>query len=83
MKIKIVQNKYLNALLVLMLLSAAVHMLVVVCFALSSKDPYILNYFNIMEIDILIPGFLNSPAGNIFSLVFAGGLYLFILAKNK
>jgi len=83
MKIQIVQNKYLNALFVVMLFSAAVHMLILGYLAFKSGDPYVLNYFNILDIDAFIPGFLDSAAGNLFSLVFAGGLYFFILAKNK
>jgi hypothetical protein len=83
MKIKIVQSKYLNTLLVLMLFSAIVHMLILGYFALISGNPYVLNYFNILDIDNFFPGFLDSVEGNAFSLVFVGGLYLFILAKNK
>jgi len=83
MKLKIVRNRYLNALFVLMLFSAMVHMLILGYFAFKSGDFYVLNYFNILDVDAFIPNFLNSEAGNIFSLVFVGGLYFFILAKNK
>lgn len=83
MKVRIVQNRYLNALFILMLFSAMVHMVILGYLALRSGDLCALNYFNILEADVFIPGFLNSAAGNIFSLIFAGGLYLFILAKNK
>jgi len=83
MKIQIVKNEYLNALFLLMLFSASVHMLILIYFALISQDPYVLNYFNILDIDAFVPGFLNSVGGNIFSLFFAAGLYLLILIKNK
>ncbi|MFA7714609.1 MAG: hypothetical protein WCX77_00670 [Candidatus Paceibacterota bacterium] len=82
MKIQIVQNKYLNALFVLMLFSASIHMMILVYLAISSGNFYILNYFNILDIDAFIPNFLNDPAGNLFSFIFMAGLYFFILKKN-
>jgi len=83
MKLIIVRNKYLNALFVLMLFSAAIHMLILAYLAFKAGDPYILNYFNILDVDIFIPGFLNSEAGNLLSLAFTAGFYFLILAKNK
>ena len=82
MKITIVKNKYLNALFLLMLVSAIVHMLILFYLALVSKDLYILNYFNILDIDLLLPSIFNGVAGNIFSAFVAVTIYILILKLN-
>ncbi len=82
-KIKIVENKYLNALFLLMLLSAIIHMAVLFCFAILSHNAYSLNYFNILDLDLLYPNLFNGIAGNIFSIIFVIFLYFIILAVNK
>jgi len=84
MKIKIVKNKYLNVLFVLMLFSAAAHMIILICLAVFRGDIYILNYFNILDLDILFPTiFYNDFLENILSFIFAGILYILILKLNK
>lgn len=83
MKVKIVKNKYVNALLLLMLFSAIVHMVVAFCFVLLSGDFYALNFFNIIDLDLFYPNIFNSFGGNIISLVFVAGLYFIILKMNK
>ncbi|MBI2049993.1 MAG: hypothetical protein HYT35_00865 [Candidatus Staskawiczbacteria bacterium] len=83
MQIKIVRNKYLNALLVLMLFSAVVHMLVVFYSAIAFKDFYIINYFNILDVDLFYPGAFDSFAGNVFSIFFVITAYVIILKSNK
>lgn len=83
MAVNIVKNKYLNALLILMLFSAIVHMLVLFIVAVISQDMYMLNYFNILDLDLFYPNVFNSPAGNIFSGLIVVAIYLFILKKNK
>ena len=83
MRIKIVKNKYLNALFILMLFSAIVHMLVVFYFALTSGDFYIFNYFNILDLDLFYPNIFNNFIGNIFSILFVVFIYLIILKNNK
>ncbi|MSU54390.1 MAG: hypothetical protein EXS48_00930 [Candidatus Staskawiczbacteria bacterium] len=82
MDIKIVKNKYLNALFLLMLFSAIVHMLMLFYFAIISKDLYVLNYFNILDVDIFFPNIFNNFAGNIFSVILVIIIYGFILKKN-
>jgi len=80
MNIKIVKNKYLNSLFLLMLFSASVHMLILFYLAFSRGDLYILNYFNILDLDILFPLiFRNNFFGNFTSLIFAVLLYILIL----
>lgn len=83
MNITIVKNKYINALLLLMLGSATVHMLILFAATLWSGNIYLLNYFNILSISIFIPDFLNSLAGNMFSFIFMAALYMVILKINK
>ena len=85
MDIKIVKNKYLNSLFLLMLFSAGVHMLILFFLALSRGDLYMLNYFNILDLDILFPLiFRNNFFGNSASLIFTVLFYILILRiSNK
>ncbi len=83
MNIKIVKNKYINALFLLMLLSAIVHMLILFYFTILSGNIYILNYFNILSFGLFYRNIFNSLSGNIFSLIFVAVLYLVILKSNK
>lgn len=66
-----------------MLFSAIAHMLIVFYSALVSGDLYIVNYFNILDLDLFYPDIFNNFGGNIFSLVFTAGIYLIILKNNK
>ena len=83
MHIKIVRNKYINAFLLLLLLTAVVHFVILCLLFIKSGDFYFLNYFSILNIDYFIPDFLNNILGNIFSVFFVLILYLIILKKNK
>lgn len=83
MNIKIVKNKYINALFVLMFFSAIIHILVAFCLLIKSGNLYAVNYFNIIGIEDFIPNFLNSLSGNIVSLVFQVVFYIAILKINK
>ena len=84
MNIKIVKNKYLNSLFLLMLLSAIVHMIILTFLSLSRGDLYILNYFNILDLDILFPNiFINNFISNLSSLILMILLYIIILKTNK
>lgn len=83
MNIKIVKNKYLNALFILMLFSAVVHMAILFFLSLKTKDMYVLNYFNILDIDLFIPNILNNNLGNFISFVFMIFIYIVILKINK
>ena len=83
MKIQIVKNKYLNSLLLLMLVSAIIHMVILFGLAIVSGSFYFLNYFKIIAVDSFYPNIFNSFAGNIFSLIFVALIYLIILKLNK
>jgi len=82
MKITIVKNKYLNALLLLMLVSAIAHMLILFYIFLATGDMYILNYFNILDVDLFFPDLFNTLPGNIFSALVAIAIYILILKLN-
>jgi uncharacterized membrane protein len=83
MKIQIVKNKYLNALFLLMLFSAIVHMIILFYLAIVNGNFYIVNYFNILSIGSFFPNIFNSFWGNVFSVVVAVLIYLIILKINK
>ncbi len=82
MNIHIVQNKYINSLFILMLLSAVVHLLVLCFLAVRSNAWYLLNYFYIIDIDKIINIPLSFSAG-IISWLFAAAVYLIILKFHK
>ena len=83
MKIKITENKYLNTLFLLMLVSASFHVLILFVSALMFQNLHFLNYFRILNIDYFLPDFINSFSGDIFSIFFAAFLYLAILKLNE
>lgn len=83
MRFKIVKNKYINSLFVLILFSAIAHMLIIFYLAITSGDLYIINYFNILDLDLLFPNLFNSSVSNTFSIFFVVVIYLIILKSNK
>lgn len=83
MKIKIVKNKYINALFLLMFFSAIMHTLILFCFFIISKDFYALNYFNILDADLFYKDIFNSFSGNIFAFLLVVFIYFLILKTNK
>ena len=83
MNIKIVKNKYINALFILMLFSAIAHMFILFWWALKSANLYALNYFNILDLDLFYPNIFNSLSGAVFSVMLAIVIYLIILKNNK
>ncbi len=80
---KIVQNKYLNALLWLMLFSAGAHMVILVFLAVVHGDLYLLNYFNILDVDLLAGSTFNTTAGNMLAAGTGLAIYLIILKLNQ
>jgi len=83
MKIQISKNKYINALAILALFSAAVHMTLLSYKAIYEKDLYILNYFNVLDLDIFFGNAFKNFWGNAISAICAGLIYLIILKTNK
>lgn len=82
MNFKIVQNKYGNAVLLLMLVSAIVHMAILGYLAIQSKNWYLLNYFNILDVDLLTKNTFDSAYGNMVATATMIGIYLLILKKQ-
>ena len=83
MNIHITKNKYLNALFILMLGSAMIHMIFLFLRVLISGDWHVLNYIHILDIDWFVPGLLAGFGGNLVSWALAGCLYAVILKFNK
>ncbi len=79
MNIRIVKNKYLNALLLLMLFSAIIHLLILFYTALTTQDLYVLNYFHILDITYFFPNFFKNRLGNIISILFVISFYVVLL----
>ncbi len=74
MNVNIVQNKYVNALLLLMLVSAFIHLFFVISF---------LNYFGILQIDYFLPSLVTTAYGTIASLAVVVLLYLGIIFYSR
>ena len=83
MNIRIVKNRYINALLLLMLFSAIAHVLILLYMAITSGSLHFLNYFTILEIGYILPGFSNIFSSDVISFVFAGAMYIIILRINR
>ncbi|MDD4624885.1 MAG: hypothetical protein WCX23_00290 [Candidatus Paceibacterota bacterium] len=82
MKIKIVGNKYLNALFILMLGSAIAHMALIFCFAIIDCNWHSLNYFHILDFDRLFSGGVGTFTGDILSWMAMIAIYIAILKLN-
>ncbi len=83
MNIKIVNNQYLNSLLVFILFSAILHVIVIFTLAIMYNNLRFLNYFSLLELSYFLPNFFTSFTGDIVSLVVMISIYLFILKNNK
>jgi len=82
MNIKIVENKYINTALLLMLVSAVIHM-VILCFqALVQWDFYPINYFNILDLDYFFGSVFQNFWGNVIGTLVAAAIYGSILKYN-
>jgi hypothetical protein len=76
----IVKNRYLNALLLLMLFSAILHMTVLVIRFAGSGNWNLLNFFTIVGLQPFLPAFWS---GNTVSVLAVLALYGIILKLNK
>ena len=82
MKIKITKNKYLNALFLLMLFSASLHMVILFVLALVNQDLSLINYFNILNVNYFFQGTFNGILSNLLSFAVVGVIYIIILKVN-
>ncbi len=83
MKITIVQNKYLNALLLLMLFSASVHMVILIVWAIMQRNLDYLNYFNILTLNYFFPGVFEGWGASGISLATVIVIYGIIFTWNQ
>ena len=81
----IAKNRFLDALLKLMLLSAIVHAVLVVIFSFLTKDLEFLNYFYIIGLNLFFPNISMGITGQILSaatvVAFYTAIFLFF-TKN-
>jgi len=63
------ENRYLDALLKLILLTAVIHVFVLIAAAVINADAVYLNYFNILDIDLFFPGIEQGMLSHFFSAV--------------
>ncbi|MDP2741685.1 MAG: hypothetical protein Q8O66_03310 [bacterium] len=81
---KIIDNKYSNAFLLLLLYSAIFHFIVLIARCFLEKSIYPLNFFTILNLDILFPYlFKNTPTYDFISLVVVLIVYVILIRKQK
>ena len=66
---KITCNRYLDTLLKLILLSALVHIVILVIHAVRERDFSVMNYFNILDLDFFFSGIAKGVLSNVLSVV--------------
>lgn len=82
----IAQNRFLDALLKLMLFSAAFHMALLALFAVLRNDFSLLNLFRILNLELVFPNSTTGDLSNLLSLTISVALYLlvyFFLTSRK
>jgi hypothetical protein len=81
----LVQNKYINAFILLVLFSAAIHIMLLTVFAVISNDISVLNFFNIISLNYFMEGMFNGMLSTLLSFVVVLILYgcmLFVSTKK-
>lgn len=66
--ISLSRHRYLDAFLKLLLLSALLHGVVALPYALIFKDTAVLNYFHIVDLDVWFPQIIETTGGDPGSL---------------
>ena len=77
--IQIVKNRYIDALLKLILVSAIVHMVLLIIYSVITGDFVILNYFNILDIDLIFPNVIEGTVSQVLSVLATVIVYVLIL----
>lgn len=72
----IVKNRYFDALLKLMLLSAVLHMFTLFVYFLIHLDASRFNFFKIINIDLFFPELITNQYTNMYSIIL--GIFLYI-----
>lgn len=63
--------------------SAIVHIVLLFIFATKTKDIEVLNYFDILDIELFIPRILSIPHSTVLSFIFFLLLWLGFAAKKR
>lgn len=71
-------DRYWKALLLTMLFCASVHMIILIIFALINNQLILLNLFNILDLELIIPGIDQGIVSAI--LAFAAGVMIYFCA---
>ncbi len=79
------KNRFLDALIKLILFSAVIHLLILAVIFAVKHDLTVINYFNILNIDYFFPGVDQGFAGQVFSGLTIAALYgiMFLFNKKK
>ena len=80
---RIVDNRYLDALLKLMMFSAIIHIIILIPCALVTGNGMLMNYFNILDLDLVFPGVENGALSQVICVVVAVAVYCAMFFTNK
>jgi hypothetical protein len=76
---KIKKNKYVNALIKIMLFSAVVHMIMIGIYSFAKLNTVKFNFFDILDLDLFFPRMIHGNISQISSLVTFVLLYALIV----
>ncbi|KAF0134252.1 MAG: hypothetical protein FD145_764 [Candidatus Saganbacteria bacterium] len=72
-------KRYIDALKRFILFSAITHIILLIIKFIATRNLNIINYFNILDIDLFIPGVVQSQMSQVLSPIVMVGIYLVIL----
>ncbi|MDP6155754.1 MAG: hypothetical protein QGH39_12255 [Candidatus Thermoplasmatota archaeon] len=82
---RVSKNRYLDALLKLVLFSAITHIIILLYKSISTADPVIMNYFNILDLELFFKGIEKGTLSQVLSFVVVLGIYVtifFLFTRN-
>ena len=71
-------SNFMDALKKLVLLSATIHLVLLFIYSIVKSNMRVLNYFDIIHIDLFFPKIANGPSSQIYSIFLIVILYFFI-----
>lgn len=80
------KNYFIKAFVTLMVVSALLHILILLYVVITTKNVNALNFFTIIELDIFFPHFVHSSTGNYIAAILVALIYLtsyIFLSKKK
>lgn len=78
---KINKHRLIDALKKLILFTAIIHLILLVFYSIIKYKIIYLNYFNILDLDLLFPKIINGFLSQIFSILIILIIYLIIFFK--